>query len=188
EGQNPEANFKLMTTDSGAEALLAAIDLVPGRGVQVYARDLPTMGMEGKQLHERTTWRIELAVRGRVCELRVNDECVHLGAVEDSPSRRVIFGGSLANVTGAITRFEATPLDAPSEPTVPEAKATPDSKAPLRPPSKPEDPALAWYHRALVEGYLARGRRSPAWDQAAADGLVLFCPSLRDGEDLTSAA
>jgi hypothetical protein len=189
EGHSPQATFKLVSVANAIEEPFASLDLHLSGAVQPWGPDLPTHWVMGDQLCKRTKNRVELAVRGRQCELRLNDQCIYLGTVEDSPTRRVVCMVSLANVTGAITKIEVTPLETPKTSPSPASKnPSPPESAALRMPLKPEDPTLAWYYHSMVEGYLAQGRRNAAWDQPAVDGLALFCSYLRNESDRTNLA
>jgi len=174
-----EAAFSLLGVSRGIEEEIVSVHFRPGEIMWLEGWGMQFSSFAGRVVYGKPAHRFELAVRGRVCEVRLNDQCILLAPLESDPERRVFLKASFSNIRGAINRLEVTHLDEPKGspgPAVPGAGAT----APLVTPAKPANPRLAWYHKNVVEGYLERGRRNPAWDQMAVDGLALFVPFLEN--------
>jgi hypothetical protein len=178
----PLSRFRL--TDIGDRGLetLASVELMPAAGerkviddypMHVLACGYPIMPVYGWNVFRPGRNRLELGLRGPWCEVRVNGRRVFLGMVPDRPGRQVVWREEHYGVTLAVRRLEIRPLarEALSAAAPPASPARPPPDNSVKTPPAPSDPAGAWLHGALVNGYLAHGRRSAAWDTAAVEGL-----------------
>jgi hypothetical protein len=187
EGSYPAGSFSLVAISQGIEETIVEVIVRPDSEPEIRGEGVLETTYHGKGMFQKGKKnRVEVAARGKQCELRFNDRCLYLGTLEDSPDRVLHLSGHLWNVRGAVTLVEATALDAPKE-----AEAAPTASAPasasssaLKVPAKPADPQAAWYHQAFVDGYLTHGRRNPAWDQAAVDALAAFAPFFQENSHI----
>lgn len=178
--------FRLVDVAGGAEEELASLDVYPMSKVQVIAPGYPLLEMNGGSLLRDDSVRVEIAIRGPWCEMRMNGRQVFLGTVPHRPDRSVACGLELHAVTGTFTRLTWTEI----EPAPPAPKASAPLAAEetaLRVPSAPSDPTLAWYHESMVGGYLRQGRRSATWDQAAVEALAGAARLFRAPAELADA-
>lgn len=185
EGSEAAAEFSMVEISEGIEEKLTRIQISPGKSVTVTDREEAYYTLTGNEICKGPSYRVEIAATGRQYEIRLNDRCLYLGAIEDAPGRRLVFRTKLSNVVGTIKSVEATSIDSTPAPEAAVARVAIAKPGELKIPAKPSDPALQWAHQALVEGYLAKGRRNPAWDQDAVDALALFVPLLMDVWHLT---
>lgn len=171
--------FHLVDVASGADEILASLELRPEVGIGVAASGIPQVWLSGNSLLPSGANTIDLALNGPWCEIRVNGRCVLLALVPEASGREVALAFELWNVTGRFLCIERRDLKGRETDPVPPLRA-PGRPDGLRVPPVPSDPVSAWYHGALVESYLRSGSRSASWDDAALAALAAAVPYLKN--------
>jgi hypothetical protein len=174
----PSAVFMIVDIADGGNEILASVQVRPAGASRLEVAGYPDMTLDTDPPAAKSKNRIDMAVLGPWCEIRMNERRVFLGAVPDRPGRALAHQFRLTSVTGELGRFELRPLQGPTAPAPPVAEAPAPPAPSLDVPPPPAEATAAWFHRALVEGYRKQGRRSAAWDPAAVAALAMSAEHL----------